>query len=108
MIKSGQKYLITTDSWFIAPDGEQYRSAWGTCQLKNIEEVFGFSPSRPSTNWYLEIGKDGKEIVVAGCQIHYAVRSEEIPSDKFKDITYTDKDTQMTYQGTRIYLAEKA
>lgn len=79
MIKNGQRYLVTTDNWFTAPDGQQYKAVWGTCYVKNITEVFGFTPTRPSTNWYMEVGVEGKEMILAGCQIHYSVRCEDKP-----------------------------
>lgn len=79
MVKDGQRYLVTTDNWFKAPDGQEYRAAWGVCHVRNIADVFGFTPTRPSTNWYLEVGVEGKEIILAGCQIHYVVRCEERP-----------------------------
>jgi hypothetical protein len=68
MIENGQRYLVTTDNWFFAPNGDQYKAAWGKCEIKNIKEVFGFDPIRPSTNWYLEVGSDSKKIIIAGCQ----------------------------------------
>lgn len=106
MIQNGNRYLVTTDHWFVAPDGEQYRSAWGECYLKNIQEVFGFNPANPSTNWYLSIGKEGKEIIIAGCQIHYAIRSEEKPFNVFEGRSYSEKDSGLLVTANRIYYAE--
>jgi hypothetical protein len=106
MIKNGQKYVITTNDWFIAPDGHIYKAAWGTCQVRSIKEVFSFEPLRPSTNWYLTVGGDGREVIIAGCQIHYAVRSEEIPNDKKLGETYIDKNTGLEASSSNIYLAE--
>lgn len=100
MIKQGDKYLVTTDCWFIAPDGEQYRSAWGKCELKTTEEVFGFSPSKPSTNWFLFIGN----MIIAGCQIHYVVKCDNKPTIKTE--LYADKDTGVQQIANRIYIAE--
>lgn len=105
MVKEGLKYLVTTDNWFTAPDGEQYRAVWGTCKVKSIIDVFGFSPSRPSTNWYLEIGEEGKEAIVAGCQIQYAVRCEERPVCLAG--TYERADTPgLIFNTNGIYFAE--
>ena len=106
MIKSGQKYLITTEEWFIAPDGYQYRSAWGTCKILNIDEIFNFKVRQPSTNWYLEVGENGKEIIIAGCHIHYAVRSEKFPKDNLRGKFYMDTETKSEYNVSRIYIAE--
>ena len=32
------KYLITTDNWFYAPDGKEYRAAWGDVEI--VEDSF--------------------------------------------------------------------
>ena len=32
------KYLITTDAWFIAPDGHSYKAAWGEVEIVEGEE----------------------------------------------------------------------
>lgn len=34
------KYLITTDAWFIAPDGQQYKAVWGDVEIVT-DEVLG-------------------------------------------------------------------
>ena len=69
----GDKVLITTDGWFFAPDGEQYRAVHGTVKaILNDEEALGIKTNRASTNWFVEIGN----ALIAGCQIHYAVKSE--------------------------------
>ena len=68
----GDTYLITTDNWFYAPDGQTYRSVFGTVHaVVDSEAVLGIRTNARSTNWYVAIG----DMVVAGCQIHYAVRS---------------------------------
>lgn len=79
-IERGARYLVTTDSWFVAPDGEQYRAAWGRAEIIKIEDVFGFTPLRPSTNWFLRVGKGNLSVLIAGCQIYYVVRSNDPPT----------------------------
>lgn len=74
------KYLITTDGWFYGPDGKQYRGAWGNTEVLT-DEVLGVKTNRNSTNWYLKVGSEADHVVIAGCQVHYAVRCEEKPSD---------------------------
>src|SRR5690554_6416114 len=77
-MRVGAKYLITTDRWFIAPDAEQYRAVFGTVhQVLDAEQVLGVRTNRNSTNWYALIG----DMVVAGCQIFYAVRCEHFSSE---------------------------
>jgi len=89
MIRNGKNYIITTDGWFVASDGEQYKSVYGKCEIKTTEDVFDFKPSRPSTNWFVLVtGTDSSledsvsEMIVAGCQIHYALQVEERPLRK--------------------------
>ena len=103
MIENGEKYLITTDGWFRGHDGEQYAAVWGTCYMKTSEQVFGFKPSRPSTNWFLVIGRrKARRVVVAGCQIHYAMRCDEKP--KLKTGTHEADGTQ--HPNNRIWCVE--
>jgi len=71
----GKTFLITTDCWFIAPDGQQYKGVFGT--LKDIcsdEATLGIKTNRGSTNWYVEIGN----MCIAGCQVHYVVQTDSI------------------------------
>lgn len=106
MIENGKKYLVTTDNWFRAPDGENYCAAWGACELKKTEDVFGFTPARPSTNWFLKIGTEEKHVIIAGCQVHFAVRSENRPKSRHFGKFYKDKDTGVEYSEDNIYYAE--
>ncbi len=76
MITEGKKYLITTYGWFRTPDGDQANAAWGTAGLLTTEDVFAFKPLRPSTNWFITLGKGKGSMIVAGCQIHYAIECE--------------------------------
>lgn len=43
------KYLITTDNWFIAPDGKSYRAAWGSVEILN-DSFLGIQTNRNSSN----------------------------------------------------------
>lgn len=73
------KYLITTDNWFFAPDGRQYKSIWGN--VKVVEDsILGIKTNRNSSNWFIKIGKDETHVIIAGCQIHYAVKCDEKPN----------------------------
>ena len=66
----GKKVLVTTDHWFFAPDGRQYRAAWGTVVgIETDDKTLGIRTNARSTNWYLQLGG----LMIAGCQIHYAV-----------------------------------
>jgi len=78
------KYLITTDAWFYAPDGKQYKSVWGEVKIVD-DRIIGVKTNSRSTNWYARVGTEENHLVIAGCQIHYACRCENEPN-----IDYTD------------------
>ena len=83
-IEIGFKALVTTDSWFVAPDGLNYKAAFGTVKgCSTAEEALGIRPNGKSTNWYLHIGN----LMIAGCQVHYAIRTDECSKDPAKDWT---------------------
>ena len=79
------KYLITTDNWFVAPDGKQYRAAWGEVEILK-DDILGIKTNAHSTNWFAKVGSGYKHIIIAGSQIHYAVKSPKKPNtDKVVD-----------------------
>jgi hypothetical protein len=100
MIESGKKYLITSTNWFVGPDGNQYRAAYGHAVLFEAKKELGFVPTR-SANWYVKIGsKKNHHILIAGCQIHYFLRTDERPTQL--PGTYTDKDSQRKFCENQI------
>lgn len=104
MIVNGEYYLITCDSYFIANDGEEYRAVWGKCTIYESKEKFGFVPARPYANWVVEVGKGEKSVIMAGCQVHYAVQCKKRPikkSGKFKQAN-----SEVIYPKNRIYFTE--
>ncbi len=100
------KYLITTDSWFIAPDGKEYKAVWG--EVKILEDKFlGISTNRNSSNWYAKIGSESNHIIVAGCQIHYAAKCEKKPNTERVESWNTGESGCKEYQTpTKIFIAE--
>ncbi len=68
------------DNWFVALDGGIYKAAWGEISIIS-DEFLGIKTNRNSTNWFLQIGYGERSIVVAGCQVHYAIKSQKRPSD---------------------------
>lgn len=76
------KYLITTDNWFIAPDGKTYRAVWGEVEIIQ-DEFLGIKTNRNSSNWFAKVGNKNNHVIIAGCQIHYAIRCEEKPNNNF-------------------------
>jgi len=72
-LEIGKTALITTDNWFISPDGTQKKAVFGTVHaIKTDEQALGVKTNARSTNWYVEIGN----MTIAGCQIFYAIRTD--------------------------------
>ena len=108
MIEPGKRYLVSTVSWFTGPDGQSYKAAWGVCTLQSVDQAFpGFRVTRPSTNWFMRVGSGEQHVLIAGCQIHYAVRCETRPVDNLEGITYVSKENGVTYNASQLYLAEE-
>lgn len=100
------KYLITTDNWFYAPDGLKYRAVWGEVKILN-DDVLKIKTNARSTNWYAFIGSEEKGMVVAGCQVHYAVKSNKKPNtERVKDLSYNSSGASEFERNTEIYIAE--
>lgn len=72
------KYLITTDAFFTAPDGRSYDAVWGEVEVLE-DSYLGIKTNRNSSNWYLKVGNEDNHVLIAGCQIHYAVKCNEPP-----------------------------
>ncbi len=72
------KYLITTDNWFFAPDGKQYRGVWGSVSIVG-DAILGIKTNARSTNWFAKVGTEENHVIIAGCQIHYAIKCDEKP-----------------------------
>lgn len=107
MIKEylNQKVLVTTQNWFVAPDGKEYRSAWGT--LKGVHEAgktLGFIPNRSHANWFLEVGK----MNIMGCQVLYVIQCPEKPNvdEKVKCWSNQNGDFKEYERPTLTYIAE--
>lgn len=101
------KYLITTDEWFIAPDGISYKAAWGSVEI--MEDAFlGLKTNKNSANWYAKVGGESSHIIIAGCQVHYAIRCENKPSTKPSQDWLADATNGLKEfkSPTKIYIAE--
>ena len=96
------KYLITTDNWFVAPDGSQYKAVYGECVVM-ADDVLGVKTNAKSTNWFVRVGDESNHIVIAGCQIHYAVKCERLNLEAA--YSFCEKDGKVTEYKTptRIY-----
>jgi hypothetical protein len=100
-----KKVIITTQSWFYAPDGVLYRAVWGT--LKGVhaaKDVLGFTVNHSHANFYVEIG----DTVIAGCQALYCVACPTRP--EFKEVQHAVYDNpnglKVFNRPNEIYLAE--
>ena len=62
--------LISTDGWFYAQDGQQYKAVWGKAKVHKAEEILGFNPKR-SENWFVVVGEGYDALLIGGCQISY-------------------------------------
>lgn len=110
-LEKDETYLITTDDWFIAPDGYQYKSVFGTFKtIHNDFETLGIKTSRGSANWFVEIGN----MMIAGCQIHHVTRCNnfnEYPVKRsdplFLDGSSNTKDRVNHLTSSLIYNSDK-
>lgn len=84
MIDFTKPLIITTDNWFLAPDGHQYKHVWGTARVVNAETVLGRKPER-SADWFVVVGEGFGAVMIAGCQIHYVVQCDIAPPMVQKD-----------------------
>ena len=103
------KYLITTDAFFLAPDGKQYKGAWGDVQIFDDEKVMGIKTNRGSANWYAKVGSKDHHIIIAGCQIQYAIKCEEKPNtDPVIDWMTDGGKFQKFTRPTQIYIPDSS
>lgn len=102
-LEIGKKALITTNNWFHAPDGKQYKAVFGTIKsVLSDEETLGIKTNRGSTNWYVEIG----DMTIAGCQIFYAVQTDKCNLGDYEDYQTSSEQGIVKYTSpSRIYNA---
>jgi hypothetical protein len=100
------KFLITTDNWFYAPDGKQYRSVWGEVEIVS-DSILGIKTNVRSSNWFAKVGSDENHLIIAGCQIHYACKSEAKPNtERVDDWSNTTGKLEEYKRPSNIYIAE--
>lgn len=101
------KYLITTNAWFYAPDGLKYRAVWGEVSSFDSKQVLGIETNKNSTNWYVKVGSEDKHIIIAGCQVQYAIHCESKPStEPVTEKTYGAEGVHEYQRDTEIYISE--
>ena len=101
----GKKYLITTDNWFHAPDGDSYRAVFGTItDICSDKDSLGIKTNRHSTDWYVIIGN----MMVAGCQVHYCIQTDNVnPGAPSRDIAHNGELFRSKEANSRIYNADE-
>jgi len=105
MIAVGRKALINTDSWFVAPNGQQYSAAFGTVRaVSSDQETLGVKTNARSTNWYVVLGN----MTIAGCQIHYAVECDTVNNGDAEEWFIEGGELKRVIRPTRIYMADEA
>jgi hypothetical protein len=100
------KYIVTTDNWFYAPDGNSYKAVWGEVEI--VEDTFlGVKTNRNSSNWFAKVGSQHNFVIVAGCQIHYAVYCETEPNGQTfqHELTHELEVKKVIADTPRIYIA---
>lgn len=104
--KIGDKYLVTTNNWFTAPDGATYLSVFGTIKgIVSDTEMLGIQTNRHSTNWYLKIG----DMIIAGCQIFFAIKTDNCSkASATREIPHEGKLYLCDNQPSRIYFADES
>jgi hypothetical protein len=73
--QQGKTGIVTTDEFFKAADGDNYKAIAGPIYYTEAKEVMGFVPKN-SANWAVVVGDIGRvshkqQQIVAGCQVHY-------------------------------------
>ena len=103
MINVGTNVLVTTQNWFIAPDGKQYKAVFGTVNgIHSDEDTLGIKTNRASTNWYVVVGS----MTIAGCQIYYSIETDNCNFDYVQDYSTSADKGCVEYQSpSRIFNA---
>lgn len=106
----GGNYLVTSDAWFFAQDGKQYKAAWGKIEVLS-DKILGIDTNRAATNWYMKIGDDDNHVIFAGCQIHYAMKCNDAPNSgpalEFTADDIVDGKAKEYSRPSMIYIAQQ-
>lgn len=102
-VNIGDKVLVTCDAWFYAPDGMTYRGVYGTLKaVRGDQDTLGIKTNARSTNWYIEVGN----MTIAGCQIHYVVRTKTCNLGAVTDNVAVDGENKIFLRPGQIYAAD--
>lgn len=99
LIEIGKNYLVNTDEFFYAPDGQIYQAVWGEAKgIYEAEETLGISKVR-GAGWFIEVGN----MMIAGCKAHYVMRCDTCSFEPA-----IDSNTGEPFPVSRIYNANQA
>lgn len=105
-MENNEKYLISTDNWFYAPDGKQYRSVWGSVTIMS-DSFLGIKTNIRSSNWFAKVGTEKNHVIIAGCQIHYAVKCDDKPNTEKVEADHLNEGKYVySKRMSHIYIAE--
>jgi hypothetical protein len=107
LLDSNKTYIIKSDEWFPAPDGELYIYVWGKVEIIEAENLLGLVPAKPSTNWYAKVGDVENYVLIAGCKIHSACIAPKPPFNKYH-LRCSDHEGKLVWnkQPNYLYIAE--
>lgn len=71
----GKKVLVTCSQWFLAPDGNEYRAAFGTLTCIINDNEMNIRMARTHANFYLKVGG----FMIAGCEAKFVIQSDIEP-----------------------------
>ena len=105
-MKLNENYLITSNNWFVAPDGKQYKSVWGKVTgVFDDGETLGIKTNDKSTNWYIVIGN----MIIAGCQVFFVIQTDSIDFTPCrKEVEHEGKIHRYAGVDTLIYNANES
>lgn len=73
----GKNVLVTCSTWFVAPDGKDYKAVYGKLKkVHDAKESFGIQPSRAHASWILEVG----HMMIMGCQALFVIECANPPN----------------------------
>lgn len=106
-IALGETCLITTDSWFYAPNGQNYRAVFGTLQfVDNSMNALGIKVNSRSADWFVTVGNQSP-ILIAGCQIHYCIKTNECHLGDVEYYVGDDTPPKLTSRQSSIFNANE-
>ena len=76
-------HLVTTDEFFIGPDGRDYKAVWGEVEILE-DSILGIKTNARSSNWFLKVGHEQNYVIIAGCQVHYITKCPQPYSGEIK------------------------